>query len=67
MNVNDVVAEKVEAARRKIENDKRRRAELAAARQRGLAARRAAKIRHLQTQGILPAHQGATSTPPDTA
>ncbi|QKW41720.1 hypothetical protein [Streptomyces microflavus] len=50
MNVDDVVAAKVEAARRKIANDKRRRAELKAARDRGLAARHANKLRHLAGQ-----------------
>ncbi|WP_078657299.1 hypothetical protein, partial [Kitasatospora aureofaciens] len=47
MDVNDVVAEKVEAARRKIANDKRRRQELAEARRHGLAARHAQKLARL--------------------
>ncbi|MGQ4727044.1 hypothetical protein ACUN3E_05215 [Streptomyces sp. Ju416(a)] len=47
MNVDDVVAAKVEAARVRIQAAKRRREELAAARRRGLAARHAAKLRHL--------------------
>lgn len=46
MNVDDVVAEKIAAAKRKAENAKRRRAALAAARQRGLALRHAAKLRN---------------------
>jgi len=46
MNVNDVVAAKVEAARLRAEAAKRRRAALAAARQRGLAHRHAAKLRN---------------------
>ncbi|MFD3525058.1 hypothetical protein [Streptomyces sp. NPDC058653] len=63
MDINDVVAEKVEAARRKIQNDKRRRAELAAARKRGLALRHAAKLRNL-SRGDMPT---VASTPPDAA
>lgn len=47
MNVDDVVAEKIEAARIRIAAAKQRREELAAARRRGLAARHAAKLRHL--------------------
>ncbi|WP_406507644.1 hypothetical protein [Streptomyces sp. NBC_00212] len=47
MNVDDIVAAKVEAALARIEATKRRRAALAAARQRGLAHRHAAKLRHL--------------------
>ncbi|MFF3617726.1 hypothetical protein [Streptomyces sp. NPDC002467] len=45
MNVNDIVAERIEQARRKDEQKKRRRAELAEARQHGLQARHAAKLR----------------------
>jgi hypothetical protein len=45
VNVDDVVAAKVEAARVKIQAAKRRREELSAARRRGLAARHAAKLR----------------------
>ncbi|QUI36291.1 hypothetical protein H9W91_17540 [Streptomyces alfalfae] len=48
MNVDDVVAEKIAAARARIEATKRRRAALAAARQRGLALRHAAKLRNLR-------------------
>lgn len=47
MNVNDIVAVKVEAARARIQATKRRRAALNAARQRGLAHRHAAKLRNL--------------------
>ncbi|MFF7884312.1 hypothetical protein ACH40F_29165 [Streptomyces sp. NPDC020794] len=47
MNVEDVVAEKIAAARRKAENDQRRREELAAARTAGLAHRHAQKLRNL--------------------
>ncbi|MFJ5728771.1 hypothetical protein [Streptomyces paradoxus] len=48
MNVDDVVAEKIAAARAKAEANKRRRAALAANRQRGLALRHAAKLRRLR-------------------
>lgn len=47
MNVDDIVAERIAEARRRIEANKRRRAALAAARQRGLALRHAAKLRNL--------------------
>lgn len=47
MNVDDVVAARIEAARVSIQAAKRRREELSAARARGLAARHAAKLRHL--------------------
>lgn len=50
MNVDDVVAAKVEAARVRIQAAKRRREELAAARRRGLAARHAQKLRNLAAQ-----------------
>ncbi|PJM98107.1 hypothetical protein CG740_37110 [Streptomyces sp. CB01201] len=50
MNVDDIVAAKVEAARARIEATKRRRAALAAARQRGLAHRHAAKLRNLHSR-----------------
>lgn len=46
MNVNDVVAAKIEAARIRAENAKRRRAAFAAARQRGLALRHAQRLRN---------------------
>lgn len=46
MNVNDIVAAKVEAARLRAEATKRRRAALNAARQRGLGFRHAAKLRN---------------------
>ncbi|MGW2226822.1 hypothetical protein [Streptomyces formicae] len=46
MNVDDVVAERIAAARARIEANKRRRAALAAARQRGLAHRHAQKLRN---------------------
>lgn len=47
MNVDDVVAEQIQAARIRIAAAKRRRDELGAARRRGLAARHAAKLRNL--------------------
>ncbi|MFE7791290.1 hypothetical protein [Streptomyces sp. NPDC057460] len=47
MNVDDVVAARIEAARIRIQAAKRRREELSAARRRGLAARHAAKLRNL--------------------
>ncbi|MFI7234468.1 hypothetical protein [Streptomyces cyaneofuscatus] len=50
MNVDDVVAAKVEAARVRIQAAKRRRDELAAARKRGLAARHANKLRRIAAQ-----------------
>jgi hypothetical protein len=46
MNVDDVVAEKIAAARARAEAAKRRRAALAANRQRGLALRHADKLRN---------------------
>lgn len=58
MNVDDVVAEKIAAARARAENAKRRRAALNAARQRGLAHRHAQKLRNIaeqeQRQSALP-------------
>lgn len=48
MNVDDVVADRIAAARRRIEAAKRRRATLQAARQAGLAHRHAAKLRNLR-------------------
>ena len=52
MNVDDVVRERIERARLKAEAEKQRRAELAAARRRGLAARHAAKLRALAERGL---------------
>ncbi|MER5209425.1 hypothetical protein ABT063_02195 [Streptomyces sp. NPDC002838] len=46
MNVDDVIAEKIAAARARAEAAKRRRAAFAAARNRGLALRHAAKLRN---------------------
>ncbi|MEU0977973.1 hypothetical protein [Streptomyces griseus] len=47
MNVEDLVQERIAAARRKIANDKQRRAELAEARRHGIAARHRQKLAHL--------------------
>lgn len=49
MNVDGLVAERISAARVRIQSAKRRRDELSAARRRGLAARHAAKLRNLAT------------------
>jgi hypothetical protein len=46
VNVDDVVAEKIAAARARAEAAKRRRAAFAAARQRGLALRHAQRLRN---------------------
>ena len=50
VNVDDVVAEKIAAARARAEEAKRRRAALNAARQRGLAHRHAQKLRNLSVR-----------------
>ncbi|MEU3835573.1 hypothetical protein [Streptomyces microflavus] len=47
MDINDVVEERIAAARRKIANDKRRREELAEARKNGIARRHAQKLARL--------------------
>ncbi|MEU5394545.1 hypothetical protein [Streptomyces tibetensis] len=46
VNVDDVIAEKIAAARARAEANKRRRAALAANRQRGLALRHAQRLRN---------------------
>ncbi|MEU2800234.1 hypothetical protein [Streptomyces sp. NPDC007117] len=70
MNVNDIVVEKVEAARRKIANDKQRRAELAEARKHGVAARHRQKLAHLARTTTPPprntAAERADQSAPDT-
>jgi hypothetical protein len=53
VNVNDIVAAKIEAARARAEATKRRRAAFAAARKRGLAARHAAKLRNQAGQPVF--------------
>lgn len=55
MNVDDLVAERIAAARVRIQAAKRRRGELSAARRRGLAARQAAKLRNLASSQQDPA------------
>jgi hypothetical protein len=52
MNVNDIVAAKIEAARRKAEQQKAARAELARRRTAGLARRHAQKLRHLAERDL---------------
>lgn len=47
MNVDDVIAERIAAARARTELAKKQRAARAAARKRGVAIRHAAKLRHL--------------------
>ncbi|KOG81258.1 MULTISPECIES: hypothetical protein [Streptomyces] len=65
MNVDDVVAAKVEAARVRIQAAKRRSEELAAARKRGLAARHANKLRRIAArQATQPVTTDDGSTPP---
>ncbi|MFF2650369.1 hypothetical protein [Streptomyces sp. NPDC058045] len=49
MNVDDIVAERIAAARARIAAEKRRRVALAAARKRGIALRHAAKLRNQAT------------------
>ena len=51
MNVDDIVAARIEAARRKAEQQKQAREELARRRAAGLAKRHAAKLRHLAALG----------------
>ncbi|MET8481302.1 hypothetical protein ABZV68_29605 [Streptomyces clavifer] len=62
MNVDDVVAARIEAARVRIQAAKRRREELSAARKRGLAARHAAKLRNL-SRGDTPTTAPEKETP----
>jgi hypothetical protein len=50
LNVDDLVAEKIAAARARIEATTRRRAAMKAARNRGLAQRHAAKLRNLSAR-----------------
>ena len=54
MNVDDVVAEKIAAARARAEANKRRRAALNANRQRGLALRHAQRLRNQANRGEAP-------------
>ncbi|WP_269858754.1 hypothetical protein [Streptomyces sp. RPT161] len=50
MNTDDVIKLRIEEARRKVEAARKRRAELGAARQAGLARRHAAKLHHQAEQ-----------------
>lgn len=52
MDVNDIVAAKIEAARRKAEQQKEVRAEFARRRAAGVAKRNAAKLRLLAERGL---------------
>lgn len=61
MNVNDIVAARIEAARRKAEEQKRVREELARRRTAGLARRHAAKLRALAERGLELAPPGDLS------
>jgi hypothetical protein len=54
MNINDVIAEKIAAARARAEANKRRRTALAASRQRGLALRHAQRLRNQANRGDTP-------------
>ncbi|MFJ3088919.1 hypothetical protein [Streptomyces sp. NPDC086838] len=63
MNINDVVQERVDAARRKIADDKRRRTELAEARQHGIARRHAQKLQRLRAKAQ---QERADQSGPDT-
>ncbi|MFE3580562.1 hypothetical protein [Streptomyces vinaceus] len=62
MNIDDIVAERIEQARWKAAAEKRRREELAAARRRGLAYRHAQKLRNLEARSDPPT--GSVPTPP---
>ncbi|MEV7054107.1 hypothetical protein AB0N95_01380 [Streptomyces microflavus] len=62
MNVEDLVQERIAAARRKIANDKRRREELAEARKYGIAARHRQKLARLSRYSPGPARE----TPADS-
>lgn len=61
-HVEQAVAARIAAARRRTEDMRRQRAELAAARKRGLAQRHAAKLRNLRGAED---HAGVTETPTD--
>ncbi|MER6435459.1 hypothetical protein ABT275_03720 [Streptomyces sp. NPDC001185] len=63
MNVDDVVAEKIAVAAARAEAAKRRRAAFKAARQRGLAARHAQKLRNLSRGDIDTTAETTEETP----
>lgn len=52
MNIDDLIAERIEQARIRAERARKRRAELAAARRAGLARRHAQKLRRLAQLGL---------------
>lgn len=60
MNIDDVIRERIEAARRRIVADKERRVRLAAARTAGLAKRHAQKLRNLAADRLSAATDNAT-------
>lgn len=66
MNTDDVVAEKVEAARRKIADDKQRREELAEARRHGIARRHRQKLAHLSRYSPGMRETPANKKPPSS-
>ncbi|MET7643020.1 hypothetical protein ABZS83_05125 [Streptomyces sp. NPDC005426] len=66
MNVDDVVAARIEAARVRIQAAKRRREELSAARRRGLAARHAQKLRNLAAQNHISQTGNMVDPPKET-
>lgn len=66
MNVNDLVQERIDAARRKIAADKKRREELAEARKHGLARRHAQKLRNLRARTTTQQQERADQSGRDT-
>lgn len=58
MNIEDVIAQKVEAARRRIATDRDRRERQQRARSAGLAVRHAAKLRNLSVSNATPCPSG---------
>ncbi|MFD3929561.1 hypothetical protein [Streptomyces sp. NPDC058614] len=66
MNVDDVLAEKIAAARAHAEAAKRRRAALKAVRQRGLAFRHAAKLRNQASARTTDGSAKDTPSPANT-
>ncbi|MBZ6250363.1 hypothetical protein KVH27_18505 [Streptomyces olivaceus] len=65
MNVDDIVTEKIAAARARIAAAKKRRDDLHTARQRGLAHRHAAKLRHQANRGDAATVAGSPQDPAD--
>lgn len=60
MNVEDLIQERIEAARRRVAAEKERRARFATARARGLAQRHAARLRNLARSQQDPATDNST-------